>query len=296
MRRVLTIGVLLAVGLPIYGKQESGKPSSNQKESKPAQPPPSPPTRVVTCVIKQDGTTIECEYPEANPPSYLRRLFSAEGLPNLLLVGVGLGGIGVAVGTLKKIGTQTDAMKNQVVLMREQMDVMIQRERGRLSLDVQPVTVVGDKFGRLISCVELTNSGHSNAYILFSAAKLVVVPSGQWPLPDPDPDQFSTWSKTIEPSETPLYAPVDTEDIPASVESFGQEMANGTLSIYFYGFIEYETLGIKWRRDFGYVWKTDESSGDAIFPRRRNTEEICVAGWWEQDLRHKNTEYEINPN
>lgn len=227
---------------------------------------------------------------------------------NLLLVGVGIGGIVVGVLTLRKIDRQTRATEDaakaalgQVELMKRQMDMGIHRERARLSLDTQPIHFddVSPEGFRLFSCIELTNSGHSNAHIRFSAARFVIVPSGQWPLPEVDPDEFATGSNTIEPLQSPVYAAFDVKYAQSTPERFAEKIWDATLRIHLYGFIEYETMGIEWHRDFGYIWTIEDSIRDPstlTFRSRRNPEEIYFAGEWEQDVRQENTEYQMKPN
>jgi hypothetical protein len=146
-KSVLAIVVLLTIGLPVYRQQERGNPSTNQNDGKPAQPPPPPTAGVATCVIKQDGTTIECYYPQANPRSYLSRLGSPENFPNLALAAIGLLGIVVAICTLIKIERQTKAAQATAIAAKasakaalEQIELMKDKERARLSLEITDYT------------------------------------------------------------------------------------------------------------------------------------------------------------
>ena len=104
----LAFMVLFAGILPISGQQQSPKPDGNQPKGNGRTNPAPPPSRAVTCEIKHDGTTIECQWPEGIPEGYFKRLFSAENTPNIALVLVGIAGIFAAVCTLKKIERQTN--------------------------------------------------------------------------------------------------------------------------------------------------------------------------------------------
>lgn len=112
MRRRLAIVVLLAIGLPIYGQQESGQPGSDEDKGHSAPAPSSAPAGKAKCVVQENGTTVQCEWTTANAPSCLNRLFMPENLPNLLLFVVGVGGIVVALSTLEKIERQTKATES----------------------------------------------------------------------------------------------------------------------------------------------------------------------------------------
>jgi hypothetical protein len=149
-----------------------------------------------------------------------------------------------------------ETAKQQAVLMREQNDTQINRERARLNLDFQPIEIPESRFDDgidLRSCIELTNSGHSNAFIKFGAVGFVLTSSGHSPLSGANPDDFAPALNTVEPSKEPVYCPIQSDDIPLRIKDFCEDMADGTRSIYLYGFVEYETLGIRWHRDFGWT-------------------------------------------
>ena len=60
--------------------------------------------------------------------------------------------------------------------------------------------------------------------------------------------------------------------------------------MYLYGFIEWETLGIRRCRNFGYTWKVNDPDGT------RTAEQIVIEGWWEQDVRQRNGDGPLKPN
>lgn len=195
-----------------------------------------------------------------------------------------------------------EVAKQQADLIREQMDTQVHRERARLNLEVQGIEidiheVELDDGLNLNTCIEITNIGHSNAFIKNGAARFVLVTAGEWPLSEASPEDFTPFSNTVEPSTDPVYSPIWNDYVPLSLKSFSQDIANGTRSLYLYGFVEYETLGIRWHRDFGYVWKIGDSAREPpdpesiVFQSLRDSEKLCVTGWWEQNLRQKNTEY-----
>jgi hypothetical protein len=195
-----------------------------------------------------------------------------------------------------------EAAKQQADLIREQMDTQVHRERARLNLEVQGIEIDIPEVGlddglNLNTCIEITNIGHSNAFIKNGAARFVLVTAGEWPFSEASPEDFTPFSNTVEPSTDPVYSPIWIDYVPLSLEAFAQDIANGTRIMYLYGFVEYETLGIRWHRDFGYVWKIEDSDREPpdpesiVFQSLRDSTKLCVTGWWEQNLRLKNTEY-----
>jgi hypothetical protein len=213
-------------------------------------------------------------------------LYGPANVPNWFLAVIGTCGIFAAVRTLR-------AIERQSGLMKEQMDRMVERERARLTLHVQRIEVeeAGIDWVPLNSCLELTNCGHSNAYIRFSAARFVICPAGQWPLPQPDPERLAISPGVIEPSISTVYAPVWTEDEPFSLQETIAKMLGEELGIYLYGFIEYETLGILWHRNFGYRW--NQADQPTTTRDLKNPEREFLTGEWEFDVRQKNDEYQV---
>lgn len=106
MRKRLAFVVFLTIVLPISGQQQSPKPDGNQPNGNGTTNPAPPTHRVITCEVKQEGTTIECQWPESVPEGYFKRLFSPGNAPNIALVVVGIAGIVAALCTLKKIERQ----------------------------------------------------------------------------------------------------------------------------------------------------------------------------------------------
>jgi hypothetical protein len=131
MRKGLAILILFAIGMPVHGEKESPKSGSDQKQTDDGEKQP-PPSAKATCVIKQEGTTIECDWPQANAPSYFHRLISAENLPNLLLFLIGLGGIVAAIITLRKV-------ERQILVAEDGTKAMIRVERAWLVVSVDSI-------------------------------------------------------------------------------------------------------------------------------------------------------------
>jgi hypothetical protein len=83
------------------------------------------------------------------------------------------------------------------------------------------------------------------------------------PMAEPDdysafdlPDQF------IDPNQPNVPVKVYLFPSDSSTQNFAEGLEQGVFSMHLFGFIEYETLGLRWRKDFGYDWKgVDRSSG-----------------------------------
>jgi hypothetical protein len=112
-------------------------------------------------------------------------------------------------------------------------------------------------------------------------------------LSQPDPDDLSPASNVVEASDEPVYVPFYFEDALLGFQEFTGKIANGDLTAYLYGFVEYETLGKKRHSDFGYAWIINESMRNSSF---HSSEELIDGGSWEICLNLKNGESEIKPN
>jgi hypothetical protein len=110
MLRVLAILTVLLASLPVHGRCEGSNASRDQKNAQ-AIEGKSPELSSVTIVnsVENHAPKGQSDETENHPKSYLRRLFSPENLPNILLFAVGFAGIVVAVLTLRKIERQTKA-------------------------------------------------------------------------------------------------------------------------------------------------------------------------------------------
>ena len=276
--------------------RDSGTQDKNAQTGQNSANQPNP---IVAAVNPQPSPSKQKDSAYRQPSEYpWRELYGPANIPNWFLVLLGAGGIFAAVRTLRSISLQAN-------LMREQLDRMVERERARLSIEVQPLRIddnLVDESFRLISCLELTNGGHSNAYIRFGAARFVVIRSGEG-MPTVDPDDLPFGSEIIEPSKPPVYAGFWGEQIPFRLEMFTAGLVDSTLRVCLYGFVEYESMGIVWHRDFGYIWKIwDEAVGDdsssVVSSNPKNPEEMFVGGQWEQNASQKNREYRVpkNPN
>jgi hypothetical protein len=172
MLKFLAIAVLAVSILPINAQQNGSQAGSDKKASQTKENPTLPAANKAQCVIKEDGTTIECDWPKSVPDGYLKRLFSAENAPNIALVVVGIFGVIAAILTLRKIKKQTDLMAGQLDEMQKSRDL----ENKTLILQYRPKIIVRNAQALQFSfeleepweCevrFQVVNTGGSPAYI-----------------------------------------------------------------------------------------------------------------------------------
>jgi len=240
---------------------------------------------------------------QPNPKAYhypWGELLAPANIPNWCLVLVGGLAAGMAYWTLRSIERQTEYMSRQGDLMREQLDRMVEKERARLKIGTitLELTSPSSEHWWVSTALELSNVGGSNVHIVDGGVAFLDMPRGTWPLPEPDPENLSC-SNTIEPNKEPESLALFIES-DATLPEFSRKVAESERRIYLYGFVEYETLGTKWHRDFGYVW-TPEDPEESASKRLTGSAspkaavQRLTAGGWEQDARQKNGEYEVKP-
>lgn len=111
-------GFLVAV-LSLHGQQSGRQPNNGTQWT-------------VPCLVRQDAAAPVCDWSQAKPQGYFRRLIAPENAPNIALFIVGVVGTFIALMTLGKIKRQADLMGTQAEHMREQLEEM-KRQAGLMN-------------------------------------------------------------------------------------------------------------------------------------------------------------------
>ena len=256
----LAVVVLIAIVLPIYGQKEGTQSGGNQTNPNTTERPPLPP-RTATCKVKEDGTTIECNWAETKPESYFKRLISPENAPNIALFVVGFFGIIAAICTLRAINRQATLMKRSLATC-----CWSSKERARLELNVQPtnldVEVAGDDLVHLIATVSVRNVGASKAFIGRTSGTLITRLRNETLGDNDDYSPLDLPEQVIAPDQSPIPIRVYCFPTTTTTQTFADYLEEDAFTLHFFGFIEYETLGFWRRKEFGYDWNVvDRHSG-----------------------------------
>lgn len=295
----LAIAVLFAVLLPINGQQNTSHTSRNEKAAQNSE-------WTVPCTIEHEAAAPKCDWTQAKPEGYLKRLFSPENTPNIALVVIGFAGVLAAIGTLRKIEQQTKATEDAAIatqgsvqLAKAQSDLMIAKERARLDVK-SGASLTAEKtlnLWSIKSSIRMRNIGSNRAFIVRFAAALITKdtaedPKGESPLLS-FPDRF------LDPNDTPIEIsltefPCDFEER-KDISEFVDEVYRDTRTVRIVGFIEYETLGVNFRKHFGYTWHAFGNLGylAALMDPPRTEEQRLSAGYWAIDPERDKPEYAI---
>jgi len=120
MRNVVLIAAVCCVVIPVYGQKAATKTDKRQQAAADPKPQKNEVIKVDTVnvnklnVDKQEDSLGKGNQNINRPPPYVRRLFAAENLPNLILCVIGIAGVIAAIYTLGAINRQTDATEKAV--------------------------------------------------------------------------------------------------------------------------------------------------------------------------------------
>lgn len=197
-----------------------------------------------------------------------------------------------------------DAAYGGVTAALAQLDLMKAKERARLDIKAATFEIENpEEMWSLQATIDLRNIGSSRAYVGKSAGTMYVTTSSEDPSAALE-DSFLTLNlpdKFLDPSVSSVSVPFwfwssipDEQDpLPPNLETFAAEVNAGNRFIHLCGFVEYETLGTMWRREFWYLRK--ESIGAMLFMTvNPQTEQGKMhSHYWSEQ---KNIEYEIKAN
>ena len=203
---------------------------------------------------------------------------------------------------------QTDILRGSVAVAKKSadaakasVDTMIAKERARIEINSGTLTLDNEtRFWNLKTTVKFRNMGNSRAYITKTASEFYIGPPGDV-VPREAEYGFLIFEDGIidagkEPAEqTICFFPKDGE---FELAEFSQRFYNSQLKAYIFGFIEYETMGTTWHRDFRYEWATSQ---EGIFfnlfgcAHPTTNEGRITSGHWRQSYS-SNVEYLIPDN
>jgi hypothetical protein len=146
-----------------------------------------------------------------------------------------------------------------VAFAKAQWELMKEKERARLDIQADSATVEeNDPYWHLGGTLKARNIGQSRAFIIQSFAKLVVkAPHADYPDYElygqiPFADSF------VDPDPSNAFAILNFAFFPEGedkIRFLAEDLHASRRSLYLYGFVDYETVGMRFRKEFGFVWK-----------------------------------------
>lgn len=208
-----------------------------------------------------------------------------------------------------------NAAYGSLTFMEAQFELTKERERARLELNVEntnlEVEVAGEDLVHLIATISVKNIGASKAFIKRTSGTLITRLRNESPGDSDDYSPLDIPEKAIAPDRDPI--PIRVYCFPTSTaRTFAECLEEGTFALYFFGFIEYETLGFGRRIEFEYEWRIvdrNDSLGGILglsdpYPNSpRSARDRIVYGYWRANKESSGEEHLItdqtytqNPN
>jgi hypothetical protein len=253
------------------------------------------PTVILAAPNRQD----DGETNAAKPTNDSRRSHTPFKDPNWVLVIVG------SV-TCLVIGWQSFATAQSVKAAFLQIQMTKSKERARIQLEPKPLEILNPLLDiRFIGgALAVVNLGMSRAFIVRSYWRFFITPEQELINDGDDFFDLLVPHNFIDPTIDPIVCEIVLEDDPRDLDEFAEIIAQGERVIHLYGFIEYETAGSLWHKDFGWIWKpmsgtiagqTGISAAQPMtdFGDSQTLEQKIANGVWIRDSRRDKPEYEI---
>jgi hypothetical protein len=305
--------IILAVApaaypLPRKGSDPKADTRQNVAAANPGDRPSDPPTSVRP--QKPDADTF---ISNANEKHVQDRWDKAGILANYLLVAVGLAGVVTAVGTLKVIRRQTNlsevaafAAKESAEATIQQIQMMKEKERARIEIKATGLELqrLGEEFWNIKAGISLRNVGASRACTRQGVGNLIIETPKDGAPTEPDYGHpLDVVTGFIDPNCEPVaesfyFFPSENLDL----SELAQSISRGNMTVSMVGYIEYETVGTRFRREFSYAYVGHDNplnigvrltSSDEFKPK--NDSDRISFGFWRQAPVERNEEREIAP-
>jgi hypothetical protein len=211
--------------------------------------------------------------------------------------------------TLGAIFWQSSATAKSADAAFLQIQMMKDKERARVEIKALGLTMqrVGEDFWHIMATIELRNVGLGRAYVRLGAGNLEV--SGDDMPTEPYSKSLDIVDGFIDPTGDPatesfyFFQPEN-----AVLSEYAQKICDGEIGVYIVGFIEYETVGTRFHRDFNYAWVGHGSPlnigarltvSDEFAPKS-DEDRVSFGFWspnsiWMTGRSGDNDEYEMEP-
>ncbi len=191
--------------------------------------------------------------------------------------------------------TSAEAASLQIQMMKDKERARVEIDRRGLELQQE-----SEEFWNLKATIELRNVGTGRAYVRQGTVNLLMAKRGK---ERPDPDYWSPLGLVggfVDPNGEPLTeSSYIFREQEFDLGALAQQIYEGTIRLYLTGFIEYDTIGTRFRRDFSYVWigngDPESVSGMLLADEPRNDSERVSFGFLRQDQFRPNDECEKEP-
>jgi len=253
-----------------------------------------------------------CEEESNSPSDYLPWGYKLVAWPEGIATWAFLATLGAiiwqAVETRRAATATADAASatyRSVAFAEAQFDLMKEKERGRLDIQSGSLYVlhIGEESESwyLQGTIRARNIGQSRVFIIESIAKLAPrVISEAYPEYDsygtiPFADSF------VDPDPTNAFADLSFTHFPGGedkIRFLSEDLHAKRRSVHLYGSVDYETLGMRFRKEFGFVWIVLDPNwylgGMTGQEQPMTDEQKIVSGYWTIDPERDKPAYPVS--
>ena len=203
-----------------------------------------------------------------------------------------------------------NAAYGSVSFAEAQWELMREKERARLDVDVNRggpiIESEGSDLRHPIATLKVRNIGASRAFIRRTSGVLITkAPDATLEEPEDDYSPLSLPDHFLDPDVPPIEVPIYLiPDNNMEIQTFAKHLEESKISLHLFGFIEYETLGLRWRKDFGYDWTLVDSRSPlgvpiewmdfADYPVSQTPKERIIYGYWFPNEERNKPEYPVS--
>jgi hypothetical protein len=255
---------------------------------------------------KDTASAKECDDPKDYMPWWYKLVAWPEGIGGWALIATGFVIAWQSYETRKTANASADAANaayGSVTFAKAQWELMKEKERARLDIQGGTASVEkSDQFWHLGGTLRGRNIGQSRAFIIQSFSKLTVK------LADAAYPEYESYGQVpfedsfVDPDPTNAFAILGFTFFPENedkIRFLAEDLHASRRSLHLYGFVDYETLGMRFRKEFGFVWKVIDPAwyiggmvGEGQEPP--TDAQKVTFGYWSVDLERSKPEYPIS--
>jgi hypothetical protein len=196
------------------------------------------------------------------------------------------------------------AAKASVKFAEAQWSMAKEKERARMDFQGGSMSVEqNDAYWHLKGTVKARNIGQSRAFIVSNYSKFTVkAPDHPYPAYE-EYEQLPFADSFVDPDQSNDFVILNFTFSPPSedkIRFLSEDLHAARRTVHLYGFIDYETLGMRYRKEFGFIWKVIDPSwylgGALLTGEDVPPDEVqkITFGYWTIDPERSKPEYEVS--
>jgi hypothetical protein len=193
-----------------------------------------------------------------------------------------------------------NAAYGSVMFAEAQFELMKEERRARISINARGIQVEDpdSEYWNLMTSIEIRNLGQTRAFIKKTGGEFVIRADGEERPKNDDLSSLYLSEEYVDPSTAPVVVALHQFNLePASLKELGDDLHSRKRMIHLYGFIEYETLGMKFTEEFKYFWMAGNFMRGMFSGEERNptdVEKVEEGYWWDNRPRPEDDEQTAN--